>query len=196
MTFDVIKNRDLAALKDQLASRSLGPADCDQDGLNVLHEASAYGWSEGVIAILDSHAISVDCVDACGLNLTPIYLASFEGEIAVVRILIAAGADPNRAEGNRGKTALHQAAMNGRTDLLDLLITGGADMNARDSTDGDTALHLSAYSGLNAAEVIRLLIRRGADTTIKNNWGQTYLDRWEIGKDNIDPVTWKRREQL
>ncbi len=52
---------------------------------------------------------------------TPLYWASFNGNIEVVKLLIDANADPNIAD-NDGNTPLHLASYYGRTDVVKLLL--------------------------------------------------------------------------
>ncbi len=47
---------------------------------------------------------------------------------------------------------------------------GGADPNFRDS-DGRTAMHIAACEG--QAEVVELLLQRGADAVAEDQWGST-----------------------
>ena len=56
--------------------------------------------------------------------------------------------------------------MEGIRELLD----GGADPNFRDS-DGRTALHIAACEGY--AEVVELLLQRGAEAAVEDQWGST-----------------------
>ena len=74
-----------------------------------------------------------------------------------------------------GLTALQQAARYNRTDVIHELLQRGADVNKRDRDFGLTALHWSAMN--NSTDAIRLLLRNGASTTIKDNEGQTPIDR-------------------
>src|SRR5947209_13952887 len=55
----------------------------------------------------------------------------------VVRMLIAAGADPNvRTQGNFAETPLHWAASSDDADVASALIDGGADVEAPDGSIG------------------------------------------------------------
>ena len=62
------------------------------------------------------------------------------------------------------------AAGKGQLSLLRRLIEAKANVNAQDS-DGWTALHLAAGGG--DADCSEILLRAGADTTIKNKDGET-----------------------
>jgi hypothetical protein len=60
-----------------------------------------------------------------------------------IRVLLAAGADPNVATGPGGSTLLHQAAQAGKLDVVRALAEGGAKLDAQDR-QGRTALDLAA----------------------------------------------------
>ncbi len=84
---------------------------------------------------------------------------------AVVRILIAAGSDPNvRTEGAKneaGETPLQWAASNDDVEVAEALIAGGADIEARGgSIAGGTALENAI--GYGCWRVARLLLNHGA----------------------------------
>lgn len=76
------------------------------------------------------------------------------------------------------ETALHLAILRelgNSLHIVDFLIqnipAGGID---KATIDGDTALHLSARH--DKAEAIKLLLRAGADSTLKNKMDKTSLD--------------------
>ena len=80
------------------------------------------------------------------------------GQLAVMRLLLGRGADPNA--GTEGWTPLATAAANGGLAAAEVLLNAGADANARCHT-GETALSHAATRG--DAAMIRLLLRAGAD---------------------------------
>jgi ankyrin repeat protein len=93
-------------------------------------------------------------------DFTPILEAI--GQLDIVKILLAAGADVNaacRMENDllRGMTPLMVAALDGSEDLIQLLIDKGADVNAK-APNGDTALAIAkAIDPKNRQGVIRKL---------------------------------------
>ena len=90
---------------------------------------------------------------------TPLYWAAREGHEAVVKALIEAGADVNKAK-NDGETPLYMAASNGHEAVVKALIEAGADVNKADD-DGWTPLYMAAANGHEA--VVKALIEAGAD---------------------------------
>jgi ankyrin repeat protein len=80
-----------------------------------------------------------------------------------LRLLLDAGADPNKVNG-RGETTLHWAVWRCRsTEIIAALLDHGAAIEAR-RPDGRTAYALAVVSG--QTEVAALLKSRGADTTV------------------------------
>jgi uncharacterized protein len=98
------------------------------------------------------------CVD----GRTTLMLACFEGDLAVVRRLLAGGADVN-AQDRDGDTALMFAAFRGHAAVVRLLLEHGADLDAK-ARNGWTAKR-AAQSGPHpqVVEVIRTFEQRGAE---------------------------------
>ena len=114
---------------------------------------------------------------------------AYVNELECVRILLRAGANPNRGRDESGETPLHHAlAKDGadRTLLVKLLLDHGADSNARTKpgvascnfwrdarTRGETPLHrAAAYAPV---ETIEMLLAAGADRTIRDVNGDSPL---------------------
>jgi ankyrin repeat protein len=121
---------------------------------------------------------------------TPLMRAAKSGDIAIVRLLLDAGADPTAALAN-GNTALMFASGLGWRDgspaapsydqgppeeavaTIELLLARGLDINAANN-NGDTPLH-AAVSGRASPEIVRTLVARGAKLDAQNKRGQTPL---------------------
>ena len=84
---------------------------------------------------------------------------------AVMRLLIAAGADP-RAIDRDGNTALH---VTDNADVAQILVDAGANPNAANAK-GRTPLHEAA-----TAPLVRVLIRAGAHVDAEDDAGETPL---------------------
>ena len=103
----------------------------------------------------------------------------------IAEILISAGADVNSAAvGGPRALIVHSSA--GRNDVVALLLKAGADVNIRDETRsfGSTALSAAAHS--RHKETVRMLIEAGADVNARNNEGRTALmyASWSTGRIN------------
>jgi ankyrin repeat protein len=119
-----------------------------------------------------------------GAGATALMRAAKSRDVAVMRILLDAGADPKRQSAN-GATALmfavtpvrgasppasEQAAL----DAGALCLDRGADINAANAT-GQTALHLASPAGQDSA-IVKLLLSRGANAAIRDKQGRAPFD--------------------
>ena len=96
-----------------------------------------------------------------------------------VRLLLAAGADPDRTN-KYDQTPLHRAAEYDRTAAIISLLAAGADPNAQD-INGYTALHCAVRMG--APESTAVLLQSGAEVDIKDAAGASVFD---IARDAAD----------
>lgn len=88
-------------------------------------------------------------------------------DAARVRRVLATGANPN-ARDRSGVTALMFAAGMGDVEICRLLLGSKASVHAK-APDGRTALHLGFYK----ADVVQLLVERGADAKAVSDLGHT-----------------------
>ncbi len=105
-------------------------------------------------------------------GVTPLALASQNGNAAVIEQFLKAGADPNSTVRSE-ETALMLAARTGRSDAVNVLLEAGADINAKESWNGQTALMWAAAAGHGA--VVRALLDHRADIHMRSNGGTTAL---------------------
>jgi ankyrin repeat protein len=114
---------------------------------------------------------------------TPFYLAAKAGDVDVMRLLLANGADPGAAATD-GTTPLmvatglahhEHSSRVGESSFLDavkLLVGLGADIHAVND-DGWTALHAAAFA--EHETVVQFLLDHGAKLNQKTKYGQTAL---------------------
>ena len=101
---------------------------------------------------------------------TALHLASKEGHLEVVRILLENGADPNVLWWTG--TPLSEALRLNHWEVAKLLLQYGADINARNE-NGSTLLHQAVHS-IDERSVQQLL-NCGADVHARNGNGETPL---------------------
>ena len=89
---------------------------------------------------------------------TPLYVASQEGKVEVVEVLLKEGADKDKATTN-GWTPLYIASQRGKVEVVELLLKEEADKE-KATTDGKTPLYTASSRG--HKEVIEMLLRAGA----------------------------------
>ncbi|MFE4454892.1 ankyrin repeat domain-containing protein [Streptomyces sp. NPDC056796] len=104
---------------------------------------------------------------------TALYLASVQDLPGVVRLLLAAGADPNRASGpEAGDLPLCGAACGGHAEVVEALLSAGARPDLSENL-GFTALRWAA--GLGHARVAEILLAHGADPDLPGRQGESPL---------------------
>jgi ankyrin repeat protein len=194
----VVAPSDHEALALFLVDHGASVAEADALGMTPLHAAVEFHKPALVPALLRHGADPNARIGKAGLpfrpgdyvarsryaGATPFWLAANAGDVAMLRVLAAAGADP-RLPNQGGVTPLMVAAGQGQTDsrmppyedLLGvvkyLVIEIGADINATDSA-GQTAMHGAASASADA--VIEFLAAQGAAADVKDRRGRTPVD--------------------
>mmetsp|Transcript_43862 Transcript_43862/g.83762 ORF Transcript_43862/g.83762 Transcript_43862/m.83762 type:complete len:565 (-) Transcript_43862:356-2050(-) len=138
---------------------------------NCLMIACSEANEDTALAICAAPTLEVDATDMeCGS--TALWVAASVGFSKVVRFLIDAGADPNKAN-NYGRTPLMSAALEGHTSCCKILLECGADANAHDDNN-ETAVYMACSNG-HAATVECLLTGSIIDVNDGNAEGETPL---------------------
>ncbi|MER6601654.1 ankyrin repeat domain-containing protein [Streptomyces parvus] len=104
---------------------------------------------------------------------TALYTAAVQDRPEMVRLLLAAGADPNRASGpEAGDLPLCGAACGGHTEVVEALLSAGAQPDLREEF-GFTALRWAV--GLGHAPTVEALLAAGADPLLPGPQGEAML---------------------
>ncbi len=166
--------------------------------ISPIHAAAYLGDIEKVRTLTKEGAD----VNAKWNSDTPLCVAVDGGQMDIVELLIAKGADVNagddstplhmaawhgseeiarllidkganiHAESSLGFTPVYFAAICDHKAVIDLLLSKGADINAKERR-GMTALHHKAWQG--NSNMMEFLLARGADIEAKSMWGTTPL---------------------
>jgi ankyrin repeat protein len=92
----------------------------------------------------------------------PLLIAAEAGQVAVVRVLLDAGADVNAGDMYQ-KSALHHAATGGSVPVARLLLERGAKLHAMHN-QGEPIHHAAMFGHL---DVVKFLLERGADVNVE-----------------------------
>lgn len=136
-------------------------------------EAALEGHSEVVKCFLEA-GLDKDTVHPCYTSSpdgTTLHIAAIQGRLAVVEVLLAAGAAVDRLDGD-GETSLLLAASQGHEAIVRRLLDAGAD-TTKACPKGRTALIHAANLGYLAC--VRALLDAGAYPSAADSFGDTAL---------------------
>ena len=198
---------DLAAVLEILEQNKEAHSQEDSDGDTALFYAAKIGRNEVASALIQAGA----CVNHQNhLGLTPIMYSAFYD---MTEFLIICGANANHvsqanetalvkaAEDNKSDilqvllehgvgymdVALHGACAAGSYDAAQLLLEAGVDPNCR-VVSGGTPLMRAVCAGYSNAELVRLLLSKGADVRAKDDNGWNVF-MWFADIGSLDTET-------
>lgn len=147
---------------------------------------SRYGRDDTIIRMLLTYGAAPNQL-VLDSSRAPIHLATQRGYFPIVKLLLEHDANPNLPN-EHGETPLHLAAGLGFVNITEELLSYGANPNAR-TIYGSTPLHSAAFQEPNFTAALKdipqtfeLLLRAGANLTLKNNKGH---DVYIINENNL-----------
>jgi ankyrin repeat protein len=185
----------LAAMSDQsaaivrlLLAKGADVKATDMFKNTMLNAAAAGNDTETIRLVIDA---GVDVNGAATTGLTPLMLSAGQSNVGAVKLMLAKGANVNAVAARpfmyefappksgptvtNAYTPLLMAAAFGPPELIQMLLDAGANVNASESRKL-TPLMLAVASDHQDPAVIRLLLARGADRTLKSAAGATAAD--------------------
>ena len=131
---------------------------------------------------------------------TPYMRAARAGDVALMKILLAAGADPRLTQDNGNSPLLLAAGLGYRgpmggteamaLDAIAFSLEQGADIDAVNAA-GDTAVHVAATANFaesgtasGSLAIVKYLTERGARPDVRNKQGRTALESVLRGKEH------------
>ena len=159
----------------------LSLAGCGDSPRTPITKAAAYG------TLVELQIVAKDAT-AEQIQSALIAAARF-GNKRVVPFLVSSGADPNLPAGVNGWPPLMHAIHKNRAGSAEALIDAGAKVNHTQS-NGETPLIMAA--GYGYADIVQILLDKGADPAMKNAAGNTALDFAVTGVADVDRFTYGR----
>lgn len=135
-----------------------------------LLDAATKGDAERVSALVAIPGININA-RFFDIDITPLHRAAHQGHTAVVKILLAAGAESSPQNSDSQATPLFYAACHRDAATVQALIDGGADVNTQDNQQA-TPLMVSAQRGY--LEIVKIILQApDVDPTIRDSKGFT-----------------------
>ena len=173
-----VRDGDVSALEGALAHHADVEAR-DWWGRTALTLAVMHKNESCLVALIE-HRADVNAVQNTATfalkgveaNKTVLMEAAESGNLRFVELLMANGAKINRRD-EFGLSALSFAVRAGHTPMVKFLLSKGADPNVLQTWSGDSPLMWAAVQGYE--EIAGLLLKHGANVTLKNRNGESPL---------------------
>ncbi len=121
------------------------------------------GADPNITATLEGETVSV--MELTALMENPEYL----------RLALKQGGDPNTRMGTTKDTVIYEAIMHHRIGNVQILIAAGANVNHQGNS-GETPIITAG--AINQYDIVHLLLKAGADPSIKDRWGWDRIERF------------------
>lgn len=126
---------------------------------------------------------------------TPLLNAVFRNRIDAVRMLLAAGAEPN-VRGADGDSPLRLCAQNGYPEMARLLLLCGAGQTIHEGA-GPTGMNALGFAATRLdIDMVRLLLSHGADPLFEDADRRTTFERLQFAALPEDPATQERLREI
>lgn len=171
---EAVQYGDLPTVRRMISSQEVSASSSDEDECSLLHWA-AINNRVAMIVYLIEHGAKVNVLGGV-LMESPLHWAVRKSFFRTVKVLVQNGADI-ALKSQEGISPLLLACNLGNIEMAYFLIVHGADVNDINST-GDTILMtlVKEQENLPKVDVVRLLLRMGADPTFKDRQeGNTVL---------------------
>ncbi|CAA2942820.1 E3 ubiquitin- ligase KEG [Olea europaea subsp. europaea] len=145
-------------------------------------------WAELASAEEIANAIDIPCSVGTALCMAAALKKDHESEgRELVRILLAAGADPTAQDAQHAHTALHTAAMVNDIELVKIILEAGVDVNTR-NVQNTLPLHVALARG--SKSCVGLLLSAGANCNLQDDDGDNAFhiaaDTAKMIRENLD----------
>ena len=161
------KFNDVSTVRS-LVSKGVSPNSIDAKGELMLNLAIKDKSEDVITFLVANKATDVDISNKFGE--TPLMIASIEGNLPLVKMLIQ---ERNAQINHIGWTPLHYSCARGHLAVAQYLIANGAVVDSL-SPGNTTPLMMAVQSGNEA--LVKLLLDKGADLQVRNSQGFTAID--------------------
>ncbi|XP_072316501.1 B-cell lymphoma 3 protein homolog [Eucyclogobius newberryi] len=159
-----------ANMLEALLKAGADPTALDRNGQTALHLCCEYDQPE-CLSLLLSLRSAAACLEIRNYDgMSSLHLAVLHGHKDLATILLNAGADINAMDNKSGQSPLMHAVESNNVNMAHFLIENGCDVNSQ-SYSRNTALHSACGRG--QEDTVRLLLKNGADSGLKNYHNDT-----------------------
>lgn len=121
---------------------------------------------------------------------SPLHVSMKKGRADIGTLLLKHGCDPNHKDYLK-RNALYEACVYGAVDMIEPLLDAGIPIDERCEMIGNRTPLMEACmrisEGENHRNIIKCLLKRGADKTLKNKEGQTAYELAMMTPNKSDP---------
>jgi ankyrin repeat protein len=150
----------------------------------VLRFAASHGYTRVAAAVLRLGSP----VDFRGTTqMTPLCLASRDGNLPIVTLLLARGANPSGPCRDGEFTPLHVASQNGHFAIVHALLDGGASPDERNRSGRTSLSNVAWQNRASSVDMATLLVDRGASLDLADNDGVAPI-YWAVWGKNLPMI--------
>lgn len=147
-------------------------------------KAHLANWRQAICILIDAWPEQANLPDF--KSQTPLMLAAERGDAALVRTLLAAGADVN-AQDYRGRTCLHAAVLGASPECVATILERHPDLTKATVEEGNSSLHTAIKLG--NPEIVGILVERAPELAVQANFaGYTPYSYGEKFLQNLPAV--------
>ena len=158
----------MRTLLDAGADVNIQDTRSNYSGSTPLYNAVKYEHDQAVSLLLSQEGIKVDA--GSGNYGTPLFCATYNGDITLMEQLLKAGADPNKSDGKRAPLAI--AAARNDPSATEMLLSFGAEVYLDGQELASESLPLSTAARAGKLQTLKILLDHGADPSMTWSDGQ------------------------
>lgn len=163
----IVPRKAFLFIASLLLTASCSSQDISKDHYTALETGDLQGVEQLINEGADPNHVFPSPPEGITRDSTPLHIVAYLGHVDIVKLLLEAGANPNKKDALE-ETPLHKAAFSNHPAIVNILLEAGANSNAQ-SFDGRTPLHEGAFS----LPIVKQLLAAGADPNKKSKLSKT-----------------------